>query len=167
MINVRRVGTLLRGFVVWCTILHALQGDGRNAVALVAGVQSALVNEKWQGENEQMEIIRLMSQPRRNGLRQVRIPRKSDFNDMMERRKHSWVRPMKPADKFLNNLLMIYPPSDELLQIMEGLSNEISNVISSDEDVLRTVLWWYSAYPISLAHKLQVRWIYILIFFSS
>ena len=59
MINVRRVGTLLRGFVVWCTILHALQGDGRNAVALVAGVQSALVNEKWQGENEQMLGIEL------------------------------------------------------------------------------------------------------------
>ena len=163
MINVRRVATLLRGFAVWCTVLHALRSG--NFEKILECVQLALVNEKWQGLNEEMSMVDIQQHPRRNGLRQVRIPRKSDFVEIMERRKHSWVRPLKPSDKFLNEVLTSFPTVSELAAVLDEKKIDIGNVIQSDEDLLRTVLWWYGAlYSLPLALKLQVN--LVIIFFS-
>ena len=155
MINVRRVATLLRGFAVWCTVLqcfsHSLQGkvegEDTNMKKLCACVQDTYLNEKWKGANEVYSLVDVQSHPNRNGLRQVRIPRKSDIEGYMERRKHSWVRPLKPADKFFNALLTTCTTSSlsPLYQLLDKRKNDIDNVIKSDEDVLRTVLWWYGA----------------------
>jgi len=81
MINVRRVATLLRGFAVWCTVLDCFSPSLANVKNKVNGlyecIQKTYVNEKWQGLDEKYSLVDVRSHPNRNGLRQVRIPRKS------------------------------------------------------------------------------------------
>tara|TARA_B100000795_G_scaffold263951_1_gene243788 strand:- start:86 stop:2578 length:2493 start_codon:yes stop_codon:yes gene_type:complete len=120
-------------------------------------------------------MINIQKHTRRNALRQVRIPRKSDFEEMMERRKHSWVRPLRSCDQFLNQILLAFNTytgtkkegvvdektdfnvCNELYNVLKKKKKEINNVISSDEDLLRTVLWWYGKLVTSLPLPLKLQ----------
>ena len=53
--------------------------------------------------------------------------RTSDFDDYMDRRRHSWLRPMKPSDRFLDDIIMNLPAVPEFGTMLDEPA--------SDEDI--------------------------------
>ena len=108
---------MLRGFAAWSAVLQALTGlDG--TMRLVQQVQSALLCEKW-SDKKSGALVEREDRVRRNALRQVRIPRTSDFEDYMDRRRHSWLRPPKPSNRFLDEVILALPAVSEFGSMLD------------------------------------------------